>query len=611
MKAEHSSENSATLRGMSHEFDDPTLLSRRAVLQVTAASSLLPSTALAAATETKATTTTVAQYIASRVAEVGEHILLFGVPGATCEPLYTAFGDKVRVTSSDSEAAAAADGFARVAGLGVVAVTYSVGTLSLAPVIAGANVERSPVLVVNGGPTAEDLRLQRELGTLFTHSNGKEKTDLTVFKEVTAFAERIERAADAPRLVDAALTAALTQSRPVYLEVAKDLWSASCPAPTSKLALDERMTGNEATVAATILERLQSAQRPVVLVGIEVARTKSGPLVTEWLQRLGVPWASTLLAKSVVAEQTPGFVGVYAGEHSMPSVKLALEKADAILSLGCVFGRQFRNLVVASRKTLMHVGDGTVRLGDRPPTPASFRRVLAELAEKPWPSKAVSFDGLRPAGLSFDERRFSLSKKEAAPSDEPGLTYDQVVRAVSDRLDGEHLVITDTSLSMYPAAELNVTGPQGFVCNAVWQSIGFSLAAATGVALGQSRRVVVVCGDGGFQMTAQSLATLAAHVKSAIVVVLDNACYGIEQWLLEPKYFADVSAKAKPYLNLRRWNYVDFAKSLGVPNAVRAETVASLSAALDQAKQSKGLTLISANMQRHDLPSELKVSRGP
>jgi indolepyruvate decarboxylase len=81
-------------------------------------------------------------------------------------------GLKPLITASDLEAGYAADGYARMRGIGTVCVTYGVGTLSLVSVIAGAYAERSPIIVLNGGPTEEDLRRLRQDGTLFSHSLG-------------------------------------------------------------------------------------------------------------------------------------------------------------------------------------------------------------------------------------------------------------------------------------------------------------------------------------------------------------------------------------------------------------------------------------------------------
>ncbi|MBW8881407.1 MAG: hypothetical protein JF615_08300, partial [Asticcacaulis sp.] len=177
----------------------------------------------------------VAEYIAIRLRQLGCQTL-FGVPGATCDSMFDAAagrGMKLVITASDLEAGYAADGYARMRGLSAVCVTYGVGTLSLINAIAGAYVERSAVVVINGGPTAEDLTRILEEGTLFSHSIGAVPPrqagaatipeadllgDLAIFRRVTVQAARITHSADAPAQIDAVLLAALREQRPVYLE---------------------------------------------------------------------------------------------------------------------------------------------------------------------------------------------------------------------------------------------------------------------------------------------------------------------------------------------------------------------------------------------------------
>lgn len=133
---------------------------------------------------------TVADYIVRRLAE--QHVdILFGVPGAYCSPLFDVAirqGMRTVVTASDLEAGYAADDYARIkGGLGATAVAYGVGALSNA--IAGAFVERSPMVVVDGGPTPGALSNLHQFDVVPPHSIGQHATDLSAYKLVTAGTE--------------------------------------------------------------------------------------------------------------------------------------------------------------------------------------------------------------------------------------------------------------------------------------------------------------------------------------------------------------------------------------------------------------------------------------
>jgi indolepyruvate decarboxylase len=139
----------------------------------------------------------------------------------------------------------------------------------------------------------------------------------------------------------------------------------------------------------------------------------------------------------------------------------------------------------------------------------------------------------------------------------------------------------------------------------VWASIGHSVAAAVGASFGSSRRPLVICGDGGFHMTAQALSTMVHYGRNPVVIVLDNGIYAYEQFLINKGYFRDPSARPKPYVVLNGWDFPSFAKGLGVRAAQSVTTVAAFDTALASVKASNAPALIVAKVDPHDLPAEL------
>jgi thiamine pyrophosphate-dependent acetolactate synthase large subunit-like protein len=119
---------------------------------------------------------TTSDYIITRLAQQNVEAI-FGVPAVYCAPVFEAAANtanfRVVVTSSDLVAGYAADGYARTLGLSAVSVAYGVGTLSLLNAVAGAYIERSPVVVINGGPSQARIDQQNNTGILFSHSMGQ------------------------------------------------------------------------------------------------------------------------------------------------------------------------------------------------------------------------------------------------------------------------------------------------------------------------------------------------------------------------------------------------------------------------------------------------------
>jgi indolepyruvate decarboxylase len=306
---------------------------------------------------------TVADYILKRLSD--QHVdTLFGVPAAYCAPLFdaaTAHGITAVVTASDLEAGYAADGYARTKGLGATAVAYGVGTLSMINAIAGAYVERSPVVVINGGPTSQNLSNLHQFDVLFSHSIGRDATDLTAYSLVTASAARAAKTSDVPAVVDQAISTAIIKKRPVYIEINMSIWNSSCPIPAGTLPVANPPAGTEQQLATTIVGLMRGAHSPLILVGTEVQRYGLADKVADLIAKLGVRWATALLAKSTLAEQGDGWIGVYDPPHSQPGVQSAVENADLLMTLGCVFPNGYAALVQNAFARMVQIYDGKCR----------------------------------------------------------------------------------------------------------------------------------------------------------------------------------------------------------------------------------------------------------
>jgi indolepyruvate decarboxylase len=542
---------------------------------------------------------TVADYILTRLVE--QHVdTLFGVPAAYCSELFDATqAHHVRsvVTASDLEAGYAADGYARTKGLGAVAVAYGVGTLSMMSAIAGAYVERSPVVVINGGPNTRNLNNLRDYDVVFSHSVGRPDTDLNAYKLITASAARAGKASDVPAVVDRAITTALTRQRPVYVEINQDVWNLACPMPTKPLSPGSPPTGTEKQLAATIVRLIRAATSPLLLVGTEVQRYGLAGTVADLIARLGIRWSTALLAKSVLPERGPGWVGVYNPPHSIPRVAKAVETADLLVTLGAVFPNGYAPLVTGRSGHIVSVYDGTVRVKGGAKQKAEIGALVSALvAEAAKAPESSSSSDPAPAASAI-----------TAPTTAPTgtLTYRLVFERIGAALDDTWIVVPDTFLGVFSAANLPIKGRNGFLCSAVWASIGHSVAAAVGASFGSSRRPLVICGDGGFHMTAQALSTMVHYGRNPVVIVVDNGIYAYEQFLINKGYFRDPSARPKPYVVLNAWDFPSFAKGLGVRTAQSVTTVAAFDTALAAVKASNSPALIVAKVDPHDLPAEL------
>jgi len=540
----------------------------------------------------------VANYIIDRLVQNGVDAL-FGVPAFYCAPLYdiAALVPNFRtvVTSSDLEAGYAADGYARVRGLSAVAMTYGPGTLSIVNPIAGAYIERSPIVVINCGPLQSAIDQQSSTGVLYSHSIGAAHTDMDIFRNITTSCERAnDVSAEFPQLFDATIAAALTRKHPVYIEVPRDLLGASCPQPIGGIDVTVPPGAADATAVA-ILSELAAATDPLVFVGEEVQRYGLADAVLRVVDRLQLRWATTLAAKSVLPESHPRFMGVFAGDADPAPLRNLIESSGLILALGTVFGVEQSDLISPKVNATIRAWDGVVISHGGAPQAVALPALVDALDQHSANATPVDYTLAAPTPTSNP------------PADAgPELDYQQVFDTIAEPgfLDGL-TVIADTFLGMYPAAQLPLPTRDSFITGGPWAPIGYSVGAAVGACAGGKRPLVLV-GDGGFQMIGQALSTMARDHHNSIVVIIENRLYGIEQYLLDRRFYTNPTQDPLTYNQLPAWNFETFARALGVDQVTTATTKADLRTALATAKtQTTGPSVICAQVQPRSLPAGL------
>ena len=538
----------------------------------------------------------VADYLIERLAQNGVGAL-FGIPAVYCAAVYDAAarapGFRTVVTNSDLEAGYAADGYARVRGLSAVAVSYGPGTLSMVNAIAGAYAERSPVVVINGGPLQTDIDNQNTTGVLFSHSLGQPHTDMDVFRNVTTFCERADSVAAIPQLVDNAIAAALVRKRPVYIEIPHGFLAAPCPQPVG--AVDVTVPAGAAdAVAGAILQELAAAANPLVIVGEEVQRYGLADTTLAVLDRLQLQWTTTLVAKSVLPESHPRFVGVFNGDEASAPVKNLVQSSGLIVALGAVFGSQYAHLMIPKVNATIRAWDGVVVSHGGAPQAVGLPAYGC-----PRPTVAGRPDCPRPV----------VAAPVAAPPVPagPNLEYQQVFDLIAEPafLDGSFTVIADTFLGIYPAAQIRMPAQDSFITDGLWASIGHSIGAAVGAFEG-GRRPLVLIGDGGFQTVGQAISTMVRHQHNSIVVIIDNSLYGYEQFLEGQGFYTNPAQPPLPYNVLADWNFEAFARALGVTQVATVNAAGALRTALATAKaHTAGPSVICAQVPSRSLPAGL------
>lgn len=563
----------------------------------------------------------VARYLAARLAQMGVGHL-FAVPGDYAGHFLTTIdneGGRIGIerigTCNEMEAGYSADAYARLRGAGAACVTFGVGTFSMLNALAGSFVEQLPVVVIVGSPASAARVTERREGVLFHHSTGTLSADEESVRHVTVWREVVRDPLRAPEQIDRALRECLTWRRPVYIEVLANVWWLECEKPRGRLEpgpLPLLAESLDRAVDAT-LQQLWSANRPVVWAGLEVQRFGLQGLLMEIVRETGAPFATDLLAKGVVPENTPGFVGCFDGASAQPKTRRLMQKADWVLGLGNLVTDDFLDFAANSYGRISLAWNNSVRVGsavwDCVPLRAFMERLLERLKEKKYGAPEGALRSL--AAVGEPERRLLLGgavKGASRSAKSPGVTYDRFFERMTRWVDDSMILMADTTIALYSAAELPVNVADGFIAQAAWNSIGYTTGACLGVGFADpERRAVVFSGDGGFQMIAQALSDVVRAGQGAIVFIFDNRLYGIEQAFVNAKYFAPTDPDPPEAFDLLHgWDYSRLTDVFRGGWSATVETMAELDAALETAKgNTRTLSLITLRIPMNDITKQM------
>jgi len=237
---------------------------------------------------------TVSNYILDRLKSLGlEHF--FAVPGDYASTFLLTLDNYEGITRipniNELGVGYAADGYGRFKGIAACSVQYSVGTFCVLNGFVGGYVERVPMVLILPSPSTKDRQLTRTEGILYHHSTGNLQADKLVMENVTVAAEIVRDAASAPAQIDHALTAMLTHSRPVYIEVLQDIFGAACAKPVGELKALPKVSDSDSLKAAvnSAWASILKAKLPVIWAGVEIQRYGLQSLLQQIIDASGLP----------------------------------------------------------------------------------------------------------------------------------------------------------------------------------------------------------------------------------------------------------------------------------------------------------------------------------
>ena len=542
-------------------------------------------------------TYTVGSYLAARLSQIGlKHH--FAVAGdfnlVLLDQLLTNKDLEQVYCCNELNCGYSAEGYARACGAAAAVVTFSVGGLSAINAIGSAYAENLPVILVSGAPNTDDRATEHLVHhTLATHDWSYQ---LEIAKKLTCAAVAITSAADAPHQIDSAIRAALREKKPAYIEIACNFAAAPCaaPGPISALVAEEPSDPETLQAAiATAAEFLRGKQKPILLIGSKLRAAGAGKQAIELAEALGCAVTVMAAAKSFFPEDHPQFAGIYWGEVSAPGAREIFDWSDSVVCIGTIFN-DYSTVgwtAMPSGAGVLTADQNRVCLEGHDFGRIHLRDFLSGLARKVQKRDATM----------VEYRRIRARSQPEHPAKPDGkLMRTEIFRQVQALVTAESTVIAETGDSWFNGMGMKLPGGARFEIEMQWGSIGWSVPATFGYAVGApGRRVIALIGDGSFQLTAQEVAQMIRRKLPVIIFLINNHGYTIE-----------VEIHDGPYNNIKNWDYAGlinvFNAEDGRGRGVRAANGGELAEAIEVAVANHdGPTLIECMIDRDDCSPDL------
>ena len=477
----------------------------------------------------------VGQYLMDCLSNVGVD-KVFGVPG----DFNLTFLDDI-ISHDDLEwigntnelnASYAADGYARLKGIAAMVTTFGVGELSAVNGIAGSYAERVPVIQITGAPT----RAVEQAGKYVHHSLGEGRFDdyRNMYASITttqAYITPENAQSEIPRVI----SAALFEKRPVHIHLPIDVANTEIELASS-FELAEHQHRDVSKHMQMIMEKLQSADQPVIITGHEINSFGLHEELEKFVAQTHIPVAQLSLGKGAFNEESPYYMGIYDGELADKVIRDYVDQSDAILNIGA----KLTDSATAGYSYQFDIDDVVMinhhnfKMNETKDTDVSLVDLLAGLNKLNYVNHMDFPKYQRPSAHDYDL------------NDDP-LTQETYFKMMQDFIKEEDVIIAEQGTSFFGAYDLALNQHNKFIGQPLWGSIGYTLPATLGSQLADpNRRNLLLIGDGSLQLTVQAISTMIREEIKPVIFVINNDGYTVER---------KIHGENAMYNDIKMWDY--------------------------------------------------------
>jgi len=452
--------------------------------------------------------------------------------------------ERIKLVSMHHEQAAAfaAEGMARMTGIpGVALATSGPGATNLLTGIGSCYFDSIPAVFITG-----QVNRSEQKGNLEIRQLGFQETDIvSMVKPITKAAWQIRDTNEVPTMLKRAFDLASSgRPGPVLIDIPMDVQRFKIPVDTSNEIHGERLDDIDNKVLRDLISDMKISRRPLILVGGGINSARAVDVFRKLVNKVKIPVINSLMAVDTLPYKHPlrvGLIGTYGNRWA----NLALGQADFLLVFGSRMDvRQTGSDIDAFRgnKIIYHVDCEASEINNRVkgcyPIVSDLRSFLnlflSKLSNRKLPDYSDWLGKINKLRILWPD----VHELQSISGINPNIFMHQISKTARK---AAAFVVDVGQHQMWAAQSIEIGAKQRFITTGGMGAMGFALPASIGVALSMpDQPVVMIAGDGGFQLNIQELQTVVHNSLPIKMIVLNNKCYGMvrqfQQSYFEERY---------------------------------------------------------------------------